>query len=89
MGGRMTNTGRGYAYASKRQRVLWHLQGSERLNMPPRTLTPKEANDLFDTMRLGAIIFDLRQEGHPIGDLNLKPGGGRYAPHSNYFYDRS
>ena len=48
---------------SKTKRVLRHLlSGLE--------LTPKEAYRSYHTMRLGAIIHNLRQKGYNITNLN-------------------
>ena len=44
---------------SQREMILQHLkEGKE--------ITPKEAYFEYDSLRLGAIIFDLRQEGYKI-----------------------
>lgn len=47
------------------------------------TLTPFDAAAV-GILRLGAIIFDLRESGWVIEDVNAKRGGGRYARHAAY-----
>lgn len=42
-----------------RTQVLHHLKSG-------KSITPTEALDLFGCFRLGARIFELREEGHPI-----------------------
>lgn len=46
-------------------------------------LTPFEAAAV-GILRLGAIIFDLREAGYVIEDTNVKPGGGRFERYSMY-----
>ena len=49
---------------NKTRQVLAHL-------LSGRTLTPIEAFDRFRTMRLGAIIFNLRKEGEANGEWDI------------------
>ena len=49
---------------NKTRAVLAHL-------LSGRTLTPVEAFDRFRTMRLGAIIFNLRKEGETNGEWDI------------------
>ena len=49
---------------NKTRAVLAHL-------LSGRTLTPIEAFDRFRTMRLGAIIFNLRKEGEANGEWDI------------------
>lgn len=64
---------------SKKDRVLAYLQtyGS---------ITPKEAFIKFGLYRLGATIFELRQEGHDIETKLETKNGDRYA---RYIYTKS
>lgn len=47
-------------------------------------ITPLDALRLFGCMRLGARIYDLKQDGHVINTLIVKDGasGARYARYS-------
>jgi hypothetical protein len=58
---------------SKQEKVLTHLQtyGS---------ITPLEALEKYGSFRLGALIFNLRQEGHNI-KTNIVEGKG-YAKYT-------
>ena len=49
---------------NKTRAVLAHL-------LSGRTLTPIEAFDRFRTMRLGAIIFNLKKEGETNGEWDI------------------
>ena len=49
---------------NKTRQVLAHL-------LSGRTLTPIEAFDRFRTMRLGAIIFNLKKEGETNGEWDI------------------
>ena len=49
---------------NKTRAVLAHL-------LSGRTLTPVEAFDRFRTMRLGAIIFNLKKEGEANGEWDI------------------
>ena len=53
------------AKISKQEKVLMHLQtfGS---------ITPLEALNKYGSLRLGALIFNLRKEGHDI-ETNIVP----------------
>lgn len=42
-----------------------------------RSLTPLEALDLFGCLRLGARIYDLKQEGFEIVSQTLEVGKGK------------
>lgn len=44
-----------------------------------RTLTPQQALRMFGTMRLGARVYDLRQQGHKIESRLVKRFGARVA----------
>ena len=57
---------------TQNQRILAHLKAGHRL-------TPLEALDRFGCMRLGARIWDLRQEGHDIRDRLVSRGGAHVA----------
>ena len=50
---------------NKTRQVLAHL-------LSGRTLTPIEAFDRFRTMRLGAIIFNLKKEGEANGEWDIQ-----------------
>ena len=53
------------AKITKKQKVLEHLlKGS--------TLSPLEAFNRYKTMRLSAIIFDLKKDGYPIANIGSK-----------------
>ena len=58
---------------SKQEKVLTHLQvhGS---------ITPLEALEKYGSFRLGALIFNLRKEGHDI-ETNIVPKKG-YAKYT-------
>ena len=53
---------------SKKSKVLAHLYAGN-------TITPREALDLYGSFRLGAIIFELRDEGHRINTEIAKGSG--------------
>ena len=61
---------------SQKQQVLDILEAGG-------TITPMQAYEEYGITRLGAIIFDLRQEGYPIDDVN-KTVHGRAQPYSRY-----
>ena len=44
---------------TQNDRLLSYLQSGH-------SITPKEADELFGCMRLGARIYDLKQRGYPI-----------------------
>lgn len=44
---------------AQKKQILDYLQEN-------KSITPREALDLFGCMRLGARIFDLKREGHQI-----------------------
>lgn len=55
------------------QQILAHLKEGQ-------TITPVEALSLFGCFRLGARIYDLKQDGHQIEkDMIETPGGARVA----------
>ena len=62
---------------SKQEKVLKHLKtlGS---------ITPLEALELYGSFRLGALIFNLRKEGHDI-ETNIVPKKG----YAKYTYNAS
>jgi hypothetical protein len=62
---------------SKKDKVLTHLQTHG-------NITPLEALDKYGSFRLGAIIFDLRKEGHDI-ETNIIPKKG----YAKYTYSSS
>jgi len=53
---------------SKKSKVLAHLLSGD-------TITPMEALNLYGSFRLGAIIFELRADGHKIGTEIAKGSG--------------
>ena len=56
---------------TKTDKVRQHL-------LKGKEITPKEAYFKYGTMRLGAIIFNLRKEGLNIENLNPKSEYGKY-----------
>ena len=44
-----------------------------------KTLTPIDALSLFGSFRLGARIFELRQQGHEIKKVLLRKDGKNFA----------
>jgi len=57
---------------SQNQQILKHLKSG-------KTLTPLQALGLFDSLRLGARIENLRKAGHKIKTTMVKSGNKRYA----------
>ena len=53
------------ARITKKQKVLEHL-------LKGLTLSPIEAFNRDKTMRLSAIIFDLKKDGYPIANIGSK-----------------
>ena len=53
------------AKITKKQKVLEHL-------LKGLTLSPIEAFNRYKTMRLSAIIFDLKKDGYPIANIGSK-----------------
>ena len=53
---------------SKKSKVLAHL-------LTGNTITPIDALNLYGSFRLGAIIFELRADGHKIGTEIAKGSG--------------
>ena len=58
---------------SKQEKVLIHLQTHG-------SITPLEALNKYGSLRLGALIFNLRKEGHDI-ETNIVPKKG-YAKYT-------
>ena len=57
---------------SQIQQILNHLQKG-------KTLTPLQALRLFDCLRLGARIWDLRQQGYDVVAKIIKTSSGKYV----------
>lgn len=55
---------------SQEEAILRHLQSG-------RSINPLQALDLYRCFRLGARIFELKQEGHPIEKEMIKVSGGK------------
>ena len=53
------------------------------LKRHPNGLTQLQAVDKFGCYRLGARIYDLKTQGHPIGSHMVEKNGKRFA---RYFY---
>ena len=62
---------------SKQEKVLMHLQTHG-------SITPLEALNKYGSLRLGALIFNLRKEGHDI-ETNIVPKKG----YAKYTYNAS
>ena len=58
---------------TKQEKVLTHLQNYG-------SITPLEALEKYGSFRLGALIFNLRKEGHDI-ETNIVPKKG-YAKYT-------
>ena len=58
---------------TKQEKVLTHLQTHG-------SITPLEALEIYGSFRLGALIFNLRKEGHDI-ETNIVPKKG-YAKYT-------
>ena len=58
---------------TKQEKVLTHLQNHG-------SITPLEALEKYGSFRLGALIFNLRKEGHDI-ETNIVPKKG-YAKYT-------
>ena len=50
---------------NKTQKVLQHL-------LRGKTISPLEAFNRYKTMRLSAIIIDLKKDGYPIANIGSK-----------------
>ena len=50
---------------NKTRKVLQHL-------LKGNTISPLEAFNRYNTMRLSAIIFNLKKEGYPIANIGSK-----------------
>ena len=61
---------------SKQSKVLAHLVSG-------KSITPIEALELYGSFRLGALIFNLRKDGHNIKTDLIKGTG-----HAKYSYVR-
>lgn len=55
--------------------ILAHLESG-------KTITPLEALQEYGCFRLGARIFDLKSEGHPIERDFVEVNGKRFAEYS-------
>lgn len=61
--------------ASQSAAILRHLQSG-------KSITQLEALDKFQCFRLGARIFTLKSEGHPIVSEMISKNGKRFASYS-------
>lgn len=57
--------------SSQCEQILAHLK--------TRPITPLEALDLYGCFRLGARVWDLRQDGHDIHTELVERNGKRFA----------
>jgi len=57
---------------TQKEAILRHLQSG-------KTITPLEALNLYGCYRLGARIWDLRDEGYVIRSENVKQGKKTFA----------
>ena len=57
---------------TQKEAILRHLQSG-------KTITPLEALNLYGCYRLGARIWDLRDEGYEIKSENVKHGKKTFA----------
>ena len=57
------------AQANQTVRILAHLKSG-------KTITPIEALDKYGSLRLGARIYDLRQDGYQIHSKRVDVGDG-------------
>lgn len=57
--------------------ILAHLQAGN-------TITPLEALDLFGCFRLGARIWDLKRDGHPIVSEQIQLENGKRVARYRY-----
>lgn len=55
---------------SQNQQILKYLQSGKKI-------TPLEALNKFGCFRLGARIYDLRHDGHPISSKPFKTDSGK------------
>jgi len=62
-------------YKSQRVNVLEHLQNGS-------TITPLEALENYGCLRLAAVIFDLKNDGHNIKTNLVKKGKKSFASYS-------
>lgn len=59
-----------HSQTSQAGQILKHLQSGSRL-------TPRDARTLFHCDRLGARIYELKQEGHAISSHLVPVGNGK------------
>lgn len=59
-------------FENQEKRILEHLKKGD-------TITPIEALNKFNCMRLSDRIFQLRRKGHAISTLLVKEGNKQYA----------
>lgn len=64
---------------SQKKRILRYLLNGN-------SLTPLDALNLFGCFRLGARIWELRNEGYPVKMRLVEHNGKRFAEY--YFFDR-
>ena len=64
---------------SQKKRILRHLLNGH-------SLTPIDALNQFGCFRLGARIWELRNEGYPVKMRLVEHNGKRFAEY--YFFDR-
>ena len=65
---------------SKKSQILdWMKQG--------RSITPKEAIEVFHCYRLSAVIFDLKKEGHNISSKTVRIGDVNFAKYTLQSFD--
>ena len=57
---------------SQNVQILRHLQSGS-------TLTPIDALSLFGSFRLGARIFELKEQGHKIETMTVRKNGKNFA----------
>ena len=67
---------------SQKNRILSHLKTG-------KALTPLDALGLFDCLRLGARIYDLRDDGHIIHRDMIEVEGGKRVAQYVMFGGRS
>lgn len=66
---------------TQKEAILRHLQSG-------RTITPLEALNLYGCFRLGARIWELRDEGYVIRSENVKQGKKTFASYGLVFPSR-
>ena len=55
---------------TQKQKILAHLKAG-------LSITPLDALEMFECFRLGARIFDLREDGHPIQSAFVETRSGK------------